>query len=155
MDRAPYHWSGDMSDLTTLMDQVFAVRMAGDPPTRSQHMSLGPFLQRISPPAPPPAVDQDAVDRGKALFESAEVGCLGCHNGTLMSNKQLVDVGTGGKFKVPSLIGVGARPPYIHDGCARTLTDRFGPCGGGDLHGHTSQLTQAQIADLVAYLETL
>ena len=39
--------------------------------------------------------------------------------------------------------------------CAPTLTDRFGPCGGGDQHGHTSQLTAAQISDLVAYLSTL
>jgi hypothetical protein len=28
-------------------------------------------------------------------------------------------------------------------------------CGGGDLHGHTSQLTPQQLGDLVAYLKTL
>jgi len=43
----------------------------------------------------------------------------------------------------------------MHDGCAATLRDRFGACGGGELHGHTSQLTPAQIDDLVAYLESL
>jgi cytochrome c peroxidase len=66
-----------------------------------------------------------------------------------------VDVGTGGKFQVPSLVGVSQRAPFMHDGCAATLRDRFGPCGGGDKHGFTSQLTSAQITDLVAYLETL
>jgi cytochrome c peroxidase len=65
-------------------------------------------------------------------------------------------VGTGGKFKVPSLIAVGYEAPYLHDGCAATLRDRFGPaCGGGDAHGHTQQLTAAQVDDLVAYLESL
>jgi hypothetical protein len=47
------------------------------------------------------------------------------------------------------------RAPFLHDGRAPTLTDRFGPNGGGDLHGQTSQLSQSQIADLVNYLETL
>ena len=44
----------------------------------------------------------------------------------------------------------------MHDGCAATLRDRFNPaCGGGDRHGVTSQLSSAQIDDLVAYLQTL
>jgi hypothetical protein len=44
----------------------------------------------------------------------------------------------------------------MHDGCAKTLADRFvAPCGGGDQHGVTSHLGAAQIADLVAYLESL
>ena len=57
--------------------------------------------------------------------------------------------------KVPSLVGVGGRAPYMHDGCAATLRDRFGACGGGDNHGHTSQLSDAELADLIAYLDSL
>ena len=57
--------------------------------------------------------------------------------------------------KVPSLLGVAARAPFMHDGCAATLDDRFGSCGGGDAHGKTSQLSAAQRADLVAFLESL
>ena len=66
-----------------------------------------------------------------------------------------VDVGTGGKLQVPSLRGVSLRAPYMHDGCAPTLHDRFGACGGGDKHGVTSGLSPSQIDDLVAYLTTL
>jgi hypothetical protein len=47
------------------------------------------------------------------------------------------------------------RAPYLHDGCAATLADRFGACGGGDRHGATSTLSSAELADLIAYLETL
>jgi hypothetical protein len=44
----------------------------------------------------------------------------------------------------------------MHDGCAANLTERFsGKCGGGDKHGLTSKLTPGQIADLVAFVETL
>jgi hypothetical protein len=155
LDRGPYHWAGDMADLPTLMDQVFAQRMAGGTVTRSQHLSLGPWLDRLPAPQPPAPADPAAVERGRTLFQSTEVGCGTCHSGPLFTNHTLVDVGTGGTFKVPSLLGVGARPPFMHDGCATTLADRFGTCGGGDKHGHTSQLTAAQITDLVAYLDSL
>jgi len=152
--RAPYHWNGDMKDFDMLMHDVFAVRMSGGEPSRSQKLSLGPWLERI--PAPKGVVvDAAAAERGRALFDSVEVGCASCHNGALLTNNQLFDVGTGGKLKVPSLVGVGARAPFMHDGCAATLSDRFGACGGGDAHGQTSQLTPAQLADLTAYLESL
>ncbi len=35
------------------------------------------------------------------------------------------------------------------------LEQRFGPCGEGDRHGHTSDLDTDQINALVAYLRTL
>jgi len=155
MSRAPYHWTGDQADLPTLMDDVFANRMSGPTPTKSEHKSLGPFLERIPAPAPIALVDGDAAARGKAVFEDPSVGCQGCHVGTILTTKQIVDVGTSGMFKVPSLIGVGARAPFMHDGCAATLMDRFTTCGGGDRHGKTSQLSAAQLSDLVTYLETL
>jgi hypothetical protein len=35
------------------------------------------------------------------------------------------------------------------------LRDRFDPACGGETHGKTAQLSDAQIDDLVAYLEAL
>jgi len=152
--RAPYHWGGDMADLGMLMEQVFTQRMAGGAATRSERLSLGPWLDRI--PAPAPVVrDIAAIERGRALFDAAETACTSCHNGELLTNNMRFDVGKGAPTKVPSLLGVGARAPFMHDGCATTLADRFGACGGGDAHGKTSQLTPAQLADLVALLESL
>jgi hypothetical protein len=72
-----------------------------------------------------------------------------------MTNNQSVDVGTGGVFQVPSLVGVGWRAPFLHTGCAITLFDRFDPACGGSTHGDTRDLGKAQIADMVSYLETL
>ena len=155
LERAPYHWDGSMTDLPTLMTAVFTTRMEGPPITHSQEVSLGPWLERIQPPAPPPVTDPAAVARGEALFESPVTQCTTCHNGPILTNKTKVNVGTGELLEVPSLVGVGARPPFLHDGCAATLADRFGTCGGGDLHGHTSQLSAQDVSDLVAYLETL
>jgi hypothetical protein len=155
--RAPYHWDGDQADLATLMTNVFTGRMAGGEVTAADVRTLGAWLDAIPAPAPI-AVDRDAAARGKALFESEAVGCATCHGGALLTSNLRVAVGTGpdtAGFKVPTLLGIGARAPFLHDGCAATLADRFGPCGGGDLHGHTSQLTGAQQAELIAYLESL
>jgi mono/diheme cytochrome c family protein/DNA-binding beta-propeller fold protein YncE len=155
LQRAPYHWSGDMNSLPTLMDDVFAVRMAGGALSERQKRSLGPWLNRIPAPAPAYTAPFEAIERGKAIFESAATGCVSCHGGALLTNNVLVDVGTGGKFKVPSLRGIGARAPFMHDGCAKTLTDRFTVCGNSTSHGLTQTLGPTEIADLVAYLETL
>ncbi|HWU89995.1 MAG TPA: c-type cytochrome, partial [Kofleriaceae bacterium] len=153
LERAPFHWGGDMASLDVLMDDVFSQRMVGGPVDAHAKVALGAWLDRIPAPAPGSIADTAAVARGQAVFEAAACGT--CHNGDLLTNNQLVNVGTGAKFKVPSLLGIGARAPYMHTGCAKTLTERFGPCGGGDTHGLTSNLTQAQIADLVAFLESL
>ena len=78
-----------------------------------------------------------------------------CHRGADFTSVASFDVGTGGTFQVPQLHNLAFRAPFLHDGCATTLIERFTKCGGGDRHGSTSQLSRAQLDDLVAYLESL
>jgi mono/diheme cytochrome c family protein len=153
--RAPYHWSGDMTDLNMLMDEVLVHRMGGEEPTADQRDELTQFLFNLKPPPSPSYLDSAAVARGKALFNNDDVGCAHCHSGPLFTDNSLRDVGTGGNFKVPSLIGVSWRPPFIHTGCAKTLRDRFDPACGGDRHGGADTLTDAQLDDLITYLQSL
>lgn len=151
---APFHWVGDLADMGALMNTVFVGRMGGEEQDAAHLTALTRWMDDL-PALPAPAVtDEPAVARGAALFESAEVGCATCHSGPHLTNNQTVDVGTGDSFQVPRLTGLRWRAPYMHDGCAATLLDRFGPCGGGDLHGHTSQLDQGQLSDLIAYMNT-
>jgi mono/diheme cytochrome c family protein len=151
----PLHWEGDLATFDNLVDEVMTRRMGGFVVEHKYADALAKWLDK-QPSLTLSATDPAASARGKKLFESAEVACTTCHTGDTLTNNQTVDVGTGGKFQVPSLHGVALHAPFMHDGCAQTLTDRFdGPCGGGDKHGKTSQLSEAQIADLVAYLETL
>ncbi len=152
---APFHWGGDIADFGGLMTEVFVNRMGGD--ERDVHAGTVTFpdwLGTVPAPKASPATDADAVARGKALFESAETKCSSCHSGPKYTNNQTVDVGTGMPLQVPVLLGVGHRAPYMHDGCAATLHDRFGSCGG-DKHGDISGLSAGDIDDLVAFLETL
>ncbi|WP_437781267.1 c-type cytochrome [Sorangium sp. So ce1097] len=152
---APLHWDGDMTDFGVIMSEVFERRMGGQRQSDERVAAFAAWLDTIKAvPLSEPA-DEDAVRRGEALFNDQAVGCASCHAGEKLTDNRTVDVGTGKAFQVPSLRGLAARAPYMHDGCAATLHDRFGPCGGGDKHGVTSTLTPAQIDDLVAYLETL
>jgi hypothetical protein len=152
----PFHWGGDEMNFTQLVNDVFVGRMSGPQLSSDQ---IGATLHWID--AQPRRThtmptDTAAIARGKALFnDPAHAACATCHNGASFTNNSTVDVGTGGKFQVPSLVGIGTRGPFMHDGCAATLRDRFGPCGGGDKHGVTSKLSSGQIGDLVTYLQTL
>jgi mono/diheme cytochrome c family protein len=153
---APFHWDGQLLTVGALMGEVFVGRMGGVRESDVRLESLANWLFALKAPAPLRAADDAAVVRGKALFRSS--GCAACHAGDHFTNNASVAVGTSENLalQVPSLVGVGYRAPFLHDGCAKTLADRFNPaCGGGDLHGDTSRLDTAQIADLSAYLESL
>ena len=70
-----------------------------------------------------------------------------------------------GKMLTPSLRNIALTPPYMHDGDARTLTDAVAFYnGGGSDAGYTGtrdpriqplDLTEDDVADLVAFLESL
>ncbi len=154
---APFHWSGDMTDFQMLVNEVFVKRMGGPDLPTSDVDQLESWIDTIPSRPVATAPDAAAVARGRALYEDPSVGCTSCHSGPRLSNNTTVNVGTGLALQVPSLLGIGDRAPYMHNGCAPTLRDRFtdSACGGGDMHGHTSQLSSAQIDDLVAYLNTL
>lgn len=153
---APFHWDGDLMDLQHLAREVFTQRMNGRDLTPAHVDALAGWLDALPTTDAMPSGNTDAVARGRALFESEAVGCASCHAGPRLQRLDIVDVGTGGAFKVPSLLGLAGRTPLMHDGCAPSIRDRFGPeCGGGDSHGVTSHLSASELDDLVAYLETL
>ena len=150
----PFHWEGDLTSFQHLMAEVMERRMAGPILVAEYQSALAnwidaqPALQRTD-------YDVAAAERGRLLFESDETRCATCHSGEALTNNATVNVGTGQGLQVPSLRGVSFHAPFLHDGCALTLSDRFGSCGGGDAHGVTSQLTTTQVADLVDYMKSL
>jgi len=155
---APFHWDGALAGVSQVMDQVFVKRMGGTPQSPERVQSLEHWLFALSPPPPLRARGDAAAQRGAALFGSAEVGCATCHSGSAFTNNRSAVVGTSAEvaLQVPGLLGISHRAPFMHTGCAATLLGRFDPaCGGGELHGHTAALSQAELGDLTAYLESL
>jgi hypothetical protein len=154
-DTEPFHWDGTLPTMDRLMNEVFVTRMGGPRESGERVGALSEWVFQLPPRAPlRPAMDASA-ERGKALFESGEVGCSSCHNGPKFTNNKTVDVGTGLALQVPSLLGVSQRLPLMHNGCAQTLLERFDASCGGNAHGDVARLAADQLADLVAYLETI
>ncbi len=151
---APYHWPGDEPTFNGLVDDVYTHRMAGALLATDQKSALGAWVESIPAPPSPSWIDSNAAARGEAIFNDASIGCSSCHSGAKFTNNTTVDVGTGGAFQVPPLVGVGWRTPLLHDGCAATIADRFGVCATQG-HGQIGTLSPANISDLSTYLETL
>ncbi len=148
----PLHWEGERADVTALMLDTYVSRMGGSMPSATQSKAFGMWLDTLQLPTSSPR-DADVQQAGRALFERA--GCDVCHSGVNYSDNANHDVGTGGVFQTPMLRGLGHSGPYMHDGCAQSLTDRFDEQCGGSKHGKLSDLNDADVAVLSQYLESL
>ncbi|HWZ93257.1 MAG TPA: hypothetical protein VNW92_30565 [Polyangiaceae bacterium] len=155
LERAPFHWDGTLADMNALFNEVMVKRMNLQATVSDAQVgALGSFLEQLPELPPADGLDTAAASRGQILFHRDDVGCATCHSGSQYTNNLLSDVGTGGQFVTPSLLGVGLRSPIFHDGCAKSVAERFGPCGGTE-HGKASLLSADEQADLIAFLRSL
>ncbi len=151
---APYHWPGDEPTMDALLADVYEVRMDGAPLDPGQSAAIEGWVNAIPAPPAPSWIDAASAKRGQALFAGSTTRCSTCHSGAKLTDNLTVDVGTGGSFQVPPLIGVGWRTPLLHDGCATTIADRFGSCATPQ-HGSIGSLSAQDLTDLETYLESL
>jgi cytochrome c peroxidase len=150
----PYKWDGGDKDLKTSLAMTMK-RLGGFGLDAKHAESLQAYVEAM-PNVRAPARPGAMVVRGKQLFDSAQLGCRVCHDGaTYTDNEKHKLSGTLPESDTPSLLGLHASAPYYHDGSAPTLEsllrDRAGVHGMADM----SKLTDAQVADLTAFLETL
>lgn len=152
LSTAPFHWEGEHAGMQGLMRSVFEVRM-GNVLLEGDADAVGRWLDEL--PSDRFSVDDPAsVERGRRLFRNPVTGCARCHAGPQLTDNRSYDVGTGGVFQTPTLLGLRARAPYFHDGCASTIADRFGRCHTAG-HGNLTGLSADEIGDMVAYLASL
>ena len=118
---------------------------------------------------------------GLWIYES-KGGCWRCHSGANFTDESFHNTGVGaadgtpepgrfavtkdeqdrGRFKTPSLRGVGLSGPYFHDGHAKTLEEAVDAMiKGGTPNPHLDEklkpasLTPKQRADLLAFLKAI
>jgi DNA-binding beta-propeller fold protein YncE len=154
LDTHPYKWDGGDKDLNTSLSSTMR-RLGGGGLPSADTKALAAFLEGM--PAPRvPARGAEQVARGKALFET-ELGCATCHTGELRTDneKHTLSSGTLADVDTPALVGIAYSAPYYHDGSAATLEALL--ADNALVHGmaETSAMTDAQVGDLVAFLETL
>jgi hypothetical protein len=151
---APLHWDGEHADVAALLADSFEVRIGGalQPGDAAQVEAV---LGQLAPP-PGSAVSPGALAAGAEAFGRS--GCAACHAGPWMTDGRAHDVGRRDAqgapviLHTPPLRGVGSRGPWMHDGCAQTLADRFEPACGGAAHG---DVDPADVPALVALLSAL
>jgi YVTN family beta-propeller protein len=175
----PFNWAGDMDELhDTIEDQIRSV-MLGDgligsdafDPTidredagRSADLdALAAYVASLEPWSSPyreaDGTLSPSAERGMRLFLSGAPNC-GCHTPPLYTDGQqhslsgvAFSLETFDAFDTPTLRGLWATAPYMHDGVAMTLEEvltRTDP-----VHSVAGSLSEQELADLVAFLLSL
>ncbi len=160
--RSAYSWAGTAPSLQANVRGIIVNRMKGPEPSPETLAALVAYLKSLGyPPNPrlnadgtPSATAPAAAKRGYEIFVRA--GCKACHLPPTYDKKDVEDVFSGGKFKVPSLRVVGLTAPYFHDGRFATLDDAVKYMWEYvQKAGTTEKLTDADLRDLVAFLKIL
>ena len=153
----PYLWDGSEPELRPVIERMLRVEMGGAAlgevdlrALETYLLSIGPFDRRRlledGTPAPPNTFRQR---RGRELFVQAKCGL--CHPAPAYTRPWRRDLGTGGKWNVPTLRGLTApgSAPYAHDGrwptidrALRSILDARGP-----------RLEDIEVEQLLEYLK--
>lgn len=152
----PYKWDGQDVILQHSLRHTMQ-RLGGsefDPLSDSEVDAMIAYIESLPPPRPRKPKDPEAVARGRAVFDAE--ACSGCHAGPKLADGAQHPLDTTlAQVDTPSLLGLSHSRPYYHDGSAddlwTLLTDR------GTIHqmADTSKLSDQQLRDLEAYLESL
>jgi YVTN family beta-propeller protein len=175
----PYNWAGDMDELhDTIEDQIRSV-MLGDGLIRSG--TFDPTIPRVDAgrsadldalaayvtsleawPSPYREADgalSESAQRGMRLFLSGSPNC-GCHTPPLYTDGQQHNLSgaafsmeTYAAFDTPTLRGLWATAPYMHDGVAQTLEEAL--TRTDPTHSAAGRLSEEEFADLIAFLLSL
>lgn len=155
-------WNGKNHDLDGHVRRTLR-RLGGSGLTARERDALVAYIGSMGTPAATTAELTDKpslVDKGQALFVSAETGCANCHVEAIGSDGLAHNVGTGSSkgemfqdFDTPSLRHLAQSAPYFHDGRYTTLKAML-----SDQHmkmGKVSHLSSDDVDALAAYLQTL
>ena len=158
-DTAPFAWNGDAADLETQIRKSIQQTMQSDvEPAPERVQDLAAYLRTLDPP---PSIDaarrrrnEPQTQRGRALFDALR--CGQCHAPPTYTTPATYDVGLEdelgmSRFNPPTLLGVGQRSPFFHDGRAAELEDVF------TTHGHQlrRRLSEDELQSLLAFLRSL
>jgi cytochrome c peroxidase len=177
-DTPPYGWAGLEDSLEAFVAGTIRSHFddgdtQGDERTAEQVAALTAYLETLAPPVT--AFDQGTLSpearRGEELFQG-KGGCIGCHAGPLLTDNLLhdtlvpkvsredTDPGAArsgplrGAFNTPQMRDLANTAPYMHNGSLKTLREVV------EFYDQRSsvaplRLTAGEVADLVAYLESL
>lgn len=177
----PFHWSGDLDELHDVENTIRIIQAGTGltdgtsnclpscdqgPPNggRSNDLDdLVAFMKSLQLARRTVSYSESSL-RGRDIFFSSATRCAACHPPPLFTDRRRHDVGTangaserkGTFLDTPTLVDLVDTAPYLHDGSAPTLLEvLLAPTRQGTAHGHVSHLSEQDLRDLVAFLETI
>jgi cytochrome c peroxidase len=162
---APYGRDGRVASLREFTRNVIVGEFGGAEPSPLILDALVAYMEQFEF-LPNPRIDRlgrltvdasEAERRGEALFNKPFAGmagrsCASCHQPqAAFADRQSYDVGSGGRFRTPTLMNANLSAPYFHDG-------RFADYQGVVDHFDRTfslALSSADKSDLIAYLKAV
>jgi mono/diheme cytochrome c family protein len=155
----PFAWNGSRPNLTSQIQNSVAETMHGKESLSLDELrALEAYLAKLPPP---PSIleargeiDASSIQHGRDLFENLQ--CGECHPSPSYTSTGLFDVGLADesdwrRFNPPSLIGVGQRDRFLHDGRTESLDDLF----RNVRHQLPRELSDDERVSLITFLKSL
>lgn len=150
----PWGWTAGIERLSEQVRKSVLSTMHGDSISERQTEDLVAYLESLQPPPSHFSTDTVLVDRGRRVFNRQN--CDSCHPPPSYTSRETYDVGladaTGRRrFNPPSLLGLGQRDAFFHDGQVTDLEDLVRKTQ----HQLDDPLDTAEAAALLAFLKSL
>jgi mono/diheme cytochrome c family protein/DNA-binding beta-propeller fold protein YncE len=149
----PFGWNGESPTLERHVAETIRTNLGGKGLPPADVADLVTFLRAMSADREVVAQEDGRIARGRAIFDSPGTACSSCHVAELATDEERHDVGSGGSFLTPSLVGLGRSAPYYHDGRYRSLDDLLARSDGK--MGAVKGLSPDDRDALLAYLREL
>jgi len=152
---APVTWADEVDSVADEAMITSSLRMGGNGLVDEDALKIEAYVawSRL-PDTELAGVNDPLVALGKEVFERDEVGCAACHSGELLTDNNSHQLYGSLPTQTPTLRGVSASAPYLHDGSEPTLRDLLERVRDGSM-GDTSSLSDREMDALEAYLKSL
>lgn len=151
----PVTWTDNVPSVADEATITSQGRMGGAGLTARDAAHIQAFVDSLRQPDVPLRGEEDAaIARGRALFERADTACSTCHSGAQFTDNDHHDIYGLTGVNTPTLVGIAATAPYLHDGTMATIRDVLELSRSGAM-GDTSALTDAEMDDLDAFVRSL
>jgi hypothetical protein len=152
---APVTWADGVASVADEAMLTTSLRMGGGGLTEDEAGQIEAYVRwsRL-PDVALAGVDNAQIRLGREVFERADVGCATCHSGEQFTDNRSHPLYSDLPTQTPTLRGISATAPYLHDGSVRTLRDLLEKVRDGSM-GDTSSLAPHELDALEAYLRSL
>ena len=154
-ETSPVTWSEEVASIADEAMITSSQRMGGDGLELADANAIEAYVAWSRLPDTELAGSADPlVKLGKEVFERDEVGCASCHSGDHLTDNRSHELYGPLATQTPTLRGVSASAPYLHDGSSKSLRDLLERVRDGSM-GNTSSLDAREMDALEAYLKSL